>query len=78
MAKLDATSVIEMECGIVKAIHTYPTFDEAANKFKAIVIEDTPDIESDEDDLKDMVDYGSYTSEHSGFEVYLVVSESIE
>ena len=74
--RIAATSVIEVDTGIVQNVHTFNTFDDAAERFKEMVkkcIEADGDV-IDDDDLNDMVDNGVFTLDH--FDLYLVNSDA--
>lgn len=75
MARINSTSVIIVNAGVVSAVHAFDNFDEAAEHFKACVREEEEDVT--EDELLDMVDNGVYTDMVGGVDdIYLVTSEA--
>lgn len=76
MMKLDATSVVETDNGILTQVSTYSTFEEAANLFRSILVACTKDHDEPltEEDIEDCVDNGVWDDE-SGYTVYLATSE---
>ncbi len=77
MSKVKVTVVVELDAGIINEVHAYPIFEEAATKFKDLVVAEEGRYDDDVSpkDLEGMVDDGSYISETSGYELALVTAD---
>jgi len=72
--RIGATSVVVMDEGSLYEVHTYTTFDEAAERFKH-TIKTIFDPDVTDEDLEGYVDDGVYPSD-VGNDLYLVTSDS--